>query len=286
MIPDFGTILAVVVVAAIIGGLFWYSRRSPEKQAKIRAEALEAAGDAGEAFKAMRDLAARAIDRLHDSMPANPAPAAQINAGEAIAARAAPTYAPAPIAPQTTIERAGAILAADVPGTGQLPAGVRYATDADLAAGVPPIGGNVWPQTWVLSDGAGTRVLAKAPLSTLYRTSQMGTIMGRPFAGGGGHAADPANGDEANPPLPLRSPAGFPVRYTLVNGVVVGTASVMWGDNAFNSDAEVLDYIRRTTLTPEQVAANKAKWDAYYERVKARAAQEAGGTVNVEIEGG
>lgn len=260
---DIGTIIELGLIAVVVAAVILYSRKSATEKAALQDQAKAA-------VDALRNTAEQAIDRLHSSVPAvgpavTPAPAAQINAGEAIAATVASAPTPAPIAPVAPIP------AADVPGmTAAELAGTRPATELDMAAATPTVGGSTWPQTWILADG--TRVLAKAPLSPLYRTSLLGTLMGKPIPGGGGHAADPANGDEVSPPLPLRSPAGFPIRYSIAGGAVVGTPTILWGDHSFNSDSEVLDFIRRTLRTPEQEAAAAAAWAASQERLKERVA--------------
>ena len=107
----------------------------------------------------------------------------------------------------------------------------------------------------------GVSMMLYAPLNPLYIPSGYATIFG---SQPGTQVYDPSNGAEVG--MPLRSPAGFPLFYAIGlddagKKIVVGTPSVYYGDQGFNSDAEVMVFIQRTTVTPEQEAANKAEWE-------------------------
>jgi hypothetical protein len=55
---------------------------------------------------------------------------------------------------------------------------------------------------------------------------------------------EPSNGAEGNPPQPLRSAKGFPIRYAFDGaGKVIGTPTVCYADHAFNDDDELLSYV-------------------------------------------
>ena len=114
----------------------------------------------------------------------------------------------------------------------------------------------------------GVQMMLSAPLNPLYRPS----FYARLFGGQGQKfVADPSNAAEqenASLHLPLRSPAGFPLSYAIGWGddgkrVVIGTPTVYNGDQAFNSDVEVMEAIRRDVKTPEQLAAEQAEWDKW-----------------------
>lgn len=105
-----------------------------------------------------------------------------------------------------------------------------------------------WPH---IIQAGGMNILAYAPLNPAWKSENMMTMIlgggyGMGSAGGVPYVADPSNGMKAKPVQPLRSPAGFPLTYTLApDGAVIGSASVSYGEHAFNNDAEVLDYIKR-----------------------------------------
>lgn len=219
------TVITLAIIGAILAGLFVYSRKSSADKAAIQKQATDA-------VNALKATAEQAIDRLHKSVPA--APPAQIAPQAPIYTPMTPTPAAAPIPPQTIIQRAGEALQA--------------------AAVSSPAATPEWPKDTVHN---GVRALLDAPLSPLYRWSQMCTVLG---SQPGTRVADPSNGAALG--LPTRSAAGFPLAYAVANGTVVGTPTVMLGDNGFNSDAEVLQYIRLTTRTPEQEAAAQAQWAA------------------------
>lgn len=84
----------------------------------------------------------------------------------------------------------------------------------------------------IVAIGA-SNIMLKAPIHAQWRPDR---LLYQP---------DPSNGD-GTPTQPLRSPAGFPLSYTkAADGAVVGTPSVLYLGHAFNSDAEVLEFIRR-----------------------------------------
>jgi len=87
----------------------------------------------------------------------------------------------------------------------------------------------------------GVHILAKAPIDPRWKPSMTAYIFGHQA---GTNVFDVANGDEAIPYQPLRSPAGFPLVYSLTpDNQVVGTATILHGDSAFSSDAEVLQML-------------------------------------------
>lgn len=130
---------------------------------------------------------------------------------------------------------------------------------------VPPVltPASQWPRIIVVD---GVRIMAKAPINPDWKPSMIARILGTQ---GATFVADPANGDEATPPQPLRSGLGFPIRYTIIAGHVVGTGTILFGDNGFNSDAEVIDWLQRTTMTPAQIAQMQADWATVYQRIQA-----------------
>lgn len=129
-----------------------------------------------------------------------------------------------------------------------------------ILAPVVPADTGAWPRILEFAQRFGrpnVRVMADAPINWQW-TPPMSTIL---YTQGGHYVFDPSNGAKVG--QPLRSAAGFPLFYAVAgDNSAVGTPSVQFGDLSFNSDAEVFDYIARTTPGPGQDAANKAAWDA------------------------
>lgn len=120
-----------------------------------------------------------------------------------------------------------------------------------------------WPHLIVVQAPLGpVTIMASAPLNPLFQPSLNAAI----FGSQGHYIFDPSNGDKVG--QPLRSAAGFPLFYAIAAGQVVGTPSVLFGDQSFNSDAEVMDYIARTTPGAAQTAASKAQWDTVQARMR------------------
>lgn len=119
-----------------------------------------------------------------------------------------------------------------------------------------------WPQIITVD---GVRIMAKAPINPAWKQSMTARMFGTQ---GNSYVWDPANGDEANPPMPLRSQAGFPIRYTIANGHVVGTGTILYGDNGFNSDAEIVDWLKRTAQSAEELAKIDADWNRVYQGIR------------------
>ena len=122
------------------------------------------------------------------------------------------------------------------------------------------------------SPGFKINVLVKAPINKLWRTSSIGRIFGRPA---NSYSLDTANGDTANPPLPLRSPRGMPLTYHFNSaGKPIGTATILWGAGSFNNDEEVAH-----AMVAAEMEANRPidpEWAALDAAYAARAANNRG----------
>jgi len=132
--------------------------------------------------------------------------------------------------------------------------------------------GAVYPRLEVVD---GVNMMLVAPLNPLFQPSMIAHIFG---SQPGTQVGDPSNAADpqyASLHLAARSAAGFPLYYAIGGDnagrlMVIGTPSVCTHDHSFNSDAEALAYIKRITLTPDQIAAEKAKWWAWGEGLKPR----------------
>ncbi len=142
----------------------------------------------------------------------------------------------------------------------------RYAPDAPAVWGSETYPKVVQFEDWN-SPGSTINVLVKAPINKLWRTSQIGRIFGKPA---NSYSLDPANGDTATPPLPLRSPRGMPLTYHFNrSGKPIGTATIMWGAGSFNNDEEVAH-----AMVAAQMEANRPvdpEWAALDAAYAARA---------------
>lgn len=124
----------------------------------------------------------------------------------------------------------------------------EFAGGGAVTPPLPPIAAPEWPR--VIQAG-GMNIMAYAPISPAWKSENMMTmILGGAFGMGSSVGvsvvADPSNGMQAKPTMPVRSPRGFPLSYALDrDGKVIGSASVSYGEHSFNNDDEVLDYIKR-----------------------------------------
>lgn len=152
--------------------------------------------------------------------------------------------------------KAADVLPAPAPVPAPSDAAASVAAAVTLPASAPP---GAMPQL-VTIDGVQYRL--DAPLNAAYRPSMTARIFGKPphFVG------DPSNGKQGG--LPTRSAAGYPLYYATAGGHVVGTPTVLQGDQSFNSDEEVAAYNAKTTANPAQQAQAAADWarlDAAYQ---------------------
>jgi len=138
-----------------------------------------------------------------------------------------------------------------------------------------------WPH---LIQIAGLQIMAKAPINPAWKPGMTDYIFGQAPS----FVWDGANGDTFDPPRPLRSPMGFPQGWVVVDGVEIGTINVYYEGKAFNSDEEVMDYIRRVNARDAALAEGpgwQQVWDAYQQRSSTPVAAPAGGTA-VPVEQG
>jgi hypothetical protein len=103
----------------------------------------------------------------------------------------------------------------------------------------------------------GVQIQARAPINPDWQPSSTDTIFGTPPS----FVADPSN---AKGTQACRSPAGFPLFWSS-DGV---NAYISQGEAAYPNDAAVLAAINKTTLTPDQIAANAAQWAATTNNLK------------------
>ena len=130
---------------------------------------------------------------------------------------------------------------------------LRAALAAPATTPVPPPTpdmGGAWPRLITVD---GVQLMAEAPINPAWKVSQWTHI----FAAPPNHAFEPSNGGLTG--SPLRSGAGFPLVYAQApdghGGLLnIGTPAVNYAGIAFNSDAEVLDYIARTAPHDAQAA--------------------------------
>lgn len=121
-----------------------------------------------------------------------------------------------------------------------------------------------WPHMITID---GINIMADADINPAWKATIMSKIIAGAFSGKDGGALadhyvfDPSNGKKIG--QPVRSPAGFPLFYAIAGNVSVGTPSVLYGELSFNSDAEVAEYVARTTSGGDPVA-QQAAWDAVF----------------------
>lgn len=115
---------------------------------------------------------------------------------------------------------------------------IGQATEVTVPPAEPSLS---WPRIIEVATpwGVAVKINAAAPLHPQWYPGLAASIVGQ-----GGVLADPSNGSSIG--QPIRSAAGFPLVYATAGGSYVGTPSVALGDQAFNSDAEALDYLARS----------------------------------------
>lgn len=262
-------VVIVVIACLVIAGVLWYRRKKASTSAssgtasaaapakpdplaaavaelKQHMEQIMSAGIASAKLR-MATVGDLIVQRQTGSLP-SPATGTMNAAAAAIeaAAKSAPVQpaaqAPTPAAP------ANPPVAVDPPPATTAAA----ASPAQPAAGG---GGTETPYPKIVAVH-GVNMRLDAPVSADYRPSMTAWIFGHQantFVG------EPSNGAKVG--MPLRSAAGYPLFYAIGgDGKVVGTPSVLQGDQQFNSDAEVTAFNATTTQTPEQAAQQSADW--------------------------
>lgn len=207
----------VLILVAALGGiyLYWKRRKANAAVASSTSDVLKAHLQAVSAAVATSAAETKAHTNAMGTV--------LMTEIKKLAAVVAPSHAPAPAAP------------APPAASGDPPASAVPA--APVASG--PVAVAEWPHLITID---GINVMAKAPLNPAWKASSAGHI----FGSQAGWVYDPSNGDKAVPPQPLRSAAAYPLKYALgAGGVVVGTPSVLYGDQSFNSDAEAETFIAK-----------------------------------------
>jgi hypothetical protein len=122
-----------------------------------------------------------------------------------------------------------------------------------------------WPHLITVD---GIQIMADAPINPNWKAPMLAHMVDT----AGHFGFEPSNGNKAVPPQPLRSAAGYPLKYALAQGgAVVGTPSVLYGEESFNSDAEVAAYIANLAAHAPDPAKAAAGWAAEDAALKAQA---------------